>query len=197
MKKNIFAFGMFSAGVLPLLLLFLFLATQGPCFVLIEHLDANPQSDPSPCAHAPSVLTCSHASPFGGREASLTCADTVGSSANLSGRVEETAMLGDPEIDEDPGNVALLQLWKSSRCHSVFASAQTSPLLRLFGQVRLTVSISAQTGWERLMKETSVTGDHAWTLLLYQPSGGISACLTVTVSSTRSYHTCINTSQAI
>src|SRR6267142_4345199 len=81
------------------------------------HLSANPSGDAAACIQHPSATTCQvQVSPFGtGKPGAASCA----AHASIPALIE----VSDPTINEAP--IATLQVWHSSACHAMFASAST------------------------------------------------------------------------
>jgi hypothetical protein len=127
------------------------------------------------------------------------CGDHVPLVAALQpGMVQELATISDPTIDEEPGNIGSLQLWRASRCQSAFALGEASAQTALFyGLVSLRVSISTVQWWGgTLTKQTQLTNgeERAWTLFLFHPDNPVEVCLTITFRYQRSYTACTTSS---
>lgn len=155
----------------------------------VVRLSANPQGNATNCVHHPSNATCQEqVSPFGTGSGAPSCA----SDATIPALVDIT----DPSRFEAP--LATLQVWRSTVCHSVFASAYTSSLL---GASSLSVSIATEWGWwHNAFRQTTLHSPggnefHAWTPLLYLDDPmpkTVKACITVVTET--SYRVCTTVS---
>jgi hypothetical protein len=155
----------------------------------VVRLSANPQGNAANCMHHPSNAACSwQVSPFGAGPGAPGCASHA--------TIPTTVDITDPTRMETP--LATLQVWQSTMCHSVFASAYTSTFL---GASSLSVSIASGRGWWRnALRETTLRnhgGDdiHAWTPLLYLDDPMpkmVKACMTVVAE--KSYRVCTTVS---